>query len=234
MDQLVSRMIASGDSRITERFVRDVDERIVRLIQPTGTVTEIEYDERDLPITTTRAARTKDAVTERRSYTANGDLRSETNGRGGTTRYHYDGFGRHVGVTDPLGTRWTRSLDEAGNAVRLAVEAGDGEAVDDGAGAGRDGGERTAAASRLRRPLLERAVRYDEWNRPVRIDQAWRDPAGQPLGRSGWDGQEECQLESCAIRREWLCRSRVERGGQCRHIHVRRSGPGRVRRRSDW
>ncbi|MFN2406884.1 MAG: DUF6531 domain-containing protein [Pyrinomonadaceae bacterium] len=190
MDQLVSRTIGSGDSRITERFVRDANERIVRLIQPTGAVTEVEYDERDLPITSTRAAGTKEAVTERRSFTANGDLRSETNGRGGTTRYHYDGFGRHVGITDPLGTQWTRSLDEAGNAVRLAVEARDGEAGDERAGVGRNAGERTPVASRMRGPLIETAVRYDEWNRPVRMDQAWRDPAGQPLGRSGWDGQE--------------------------------------------
>jgi YD repeat-containing protein len=188
LDRLVARTIVGGDTRVTERFVRDADERIVRLIQPTGAVTEVEYDERDLPIASTRAAGTKEAVTERRSYTANGDLRSETNGRGGTTRYHYDGFARHVGITDELGTRWTRSLDEAGNAVRLAVEAGDGEAVDEGASVGYNGGWRTPAASRP--PLIETAVRYDEWGRPVRIDQAWRDPAGRALGASYWDGQE--------------------------------------------
>jgi YD repeat-containing protein len=191
MDQLVSRTIAGGDSKITERFVRDVDERIVRLIQPTGTVTEIGYDERDLLITVTRAAKTKDAVTERRFYTANGDLRSETNGRGGITLHHYDGFGRHVGITDPLGIRLTRSLDAGGNAVRVAVESGDGEAVDDDASVSRrDRRRRTPAASLMQGPLTETVVQYDQWNRPVRMDQAWRDPAGQPLGRSAWDGQE--------------------------------------------
>jgi YD repeat-containing protein len=172
LDRIVARTIAGDDMRITERFDRDADERIVRLVQPTGAVTEIGYDERGLPIASTRAAGTMDAVIERRAYTANGDLRIETDGRGGRTLHAYDGFGRHVVTTDRLGTRWTRVLDEADNAVRVVVESPGAR--------GRDSGT----------PLVESTMSYDEWQRPVRIDQAWRDPSGRALGASGWDGRE--------------------------------------------
>ncbi|MBI5716982.1 MAG: RHS repeat protein [Burkholderiales bacterium] len=168
LDRIVTRTIAGDDMRITERFVRDADERLVRLVQPTGAVTEIEYDERDLPIASTRAAGTGRAITERRAYTMNGDLRSETDGRAGTTLHHFDGFGRHVLTIDRLGTRWARELDAGDNAVRVVVKSR---------------GDRGA-------PFIESTISYDEWDRPVRIDKAWRDASGRALGASGWDGRE--------------------------------------------
>ena len=181
LDYLVARTIAGGDARISERFIRDADERVVRLVQPTGTVTEFEYDERNLLVAWTRAAGTKEAVTERRTYTPAGDVRSETDGNGGTTTHHYDGFGRYAGLTDRLGTRKAQSFDEAGNVVQVAI---------DGDGGGKPRRRLGAAVRRARPALLQTEFAYDEWSRVVRIDQAWRDPAGKALGASGWDGRD--------------------------------------------
>jgi YD repeat-containing protein len=166
LDNLVARTIAGGDARVTERFIRDDDERVVRLVQPNGTVTAFEYDERDLLITMTRAAGTREAVTERRAYTRNGALRTLTDGNGATTTLHYDGYQRYAGFTDPLGTTRAHELDQAGNVTRTAV-----------------GDDQDAR-------LLDASYEYDQWDRVVRVDYAWRDGDGKPLGRSGWDGRD--------------------------------------------
>ena len=59
LDQLVARTIAGGEQRVTERFLRDADGRVVRLVQPTGIVTALEYDERGLLVAMTRGAGTR-------------------------------------------------------------------------------------------------------------------------------------------------------------------------------
>jgi YD repeat-containing protein len=172
LDNLVARTLAGGEMRITERFAWDADERLVRIVQPHGTATELEYDERGLVVAVTRAAGTKEAMTERRTYTRNGALRTVTDGNGGKTTIHYDGFERECGLTDAVGTVLTRRLDEAGNVVGVAVND-PGAAADDAA-----------------EPLLEATYEYDEWDRVVRVDEAWRDADGKPIGASGWDGRE--------------------------------------------
>jgi YD repeat-containing protein len=179
LDNVVVRVLAGGEERVTERFVRDKDERIAQLIQPNGTVTELEYDERGLVIAATRAAGTDEAVTERRTYTRNGALRTITDGNGGTTTWHRDAYQRDRGFTDPLGTTTTRERDEAGNVVHVMVDG-------PGALSRRTKSERGGDGE----PLLEAAYQYDEWNRLLRMDEAWRDPSGKPLGASGWDGRE--------------------------------------------
>ena len=167
LDNVVARTLTGGESRITERFIRDAEGRIVRIVQPNGTITEVEYDERDLIVSVTYAAGTKEAVTERRTYTRNGSLRTVTDGKGATTTHEYDGYQRYSGFTDPIGTTTRLSLDETGKAVRIIVD-------------------RPPSAA----PLLEATYVYDEWNRVVRIDEAWRDQNGKPLGASGWDARK--------------------------------------------
>ena len=103
-----------------------------------------------------------------------------TDGNGGTTTWHYDGYQRDRGFTDQAGTTRTHWLDAAGNIVRAAV-----------AGPAAAAPKRTrSAARRAAVPLLEATYEYDEWNRVVRIDEAWRDAGGKPLGASGWDDRE--------------------------------------------
>ena len=159
---VVSRVLAGDDERVKESFVRDADERIVRLIGPTGTVTEQVFDERGLVIEKIGA----DGAAERFTYTLSGDCRSQADGNGNKTTRHYDGFQRPRGFTDPAGTRKTQWFDEAGNVVRVRVDT-DGKA------------------------LMEAWYHFDQWNRPYRLDQAWLDPlTGAPLGQSRWTGEK--------------------------------------------
>jgi YD repeat-containing protein len=176
LDRLVARMIAGDDRKITERWGRDAAGRIIRQVQPSGNTTEYEYDERDLLITKTFAAGTKESFTHRYAWTLNGMVRARTDGNGYTYTNRFDGFHRFLGFSDPLGTSKTQSLDAAGNVVRVAIE---------GANATTDGsGRRRARTTTF--PLMEAAYHIDEWNRAWRIDRAWRGPDGRSLGSSGW------------------------------------------------
>jgi YD repeat-containing protein len=169
LGRVVARTLEGGELSTTERFERDRDGRVTRHVRPEGGVTEYVHDERDLLIALTRGAGTPDASTERFAWTVDGALRGHTDGRGHTTVWTYDGFGRCSGVADPAGTTWTRRIGPAGETEAVTVR-------------GPDGDEGTPAA--------ETAYRRDEWGRTVRTDRVWRDAAGRPLGRSGWDDAE--------------------------------------------
>lgn len=174
LDRLVARTIVGYDRKVTERMGRDAAGRIARQVQPSGNTTEYEYDERDLLLTKTFAAGTKESFTHRYTWTPNGAIRTRTDGNGHTYTNRFDGFHRFLGFTDPLGTSKTQSLDAAGNVVRVAIEGVSGAST----------GRRRARADGL--PLMEAAYHVDEWNRVHRIDRAWRDTEGRPLGSSGW------------------------------------------------
>ncbi|MFF4258653.1 DUF6531 domain-containing protein [Streptomyces sp. NPDC001663] len=169
VDRLVARTIESDDTRSTERVVRDADGRVTRHVQPEGGVTQYVHDERDLVVACVRGAGTSHAATERFTWTPDGSLRSRTDACGETTTWTYDGFGRCTGAVDAAGTTWIRRLDAVGDTVLLTVTST------------KNGGPE---------PVAETAHHRDEWGRPFRIDRAWRDPKGRPLGCSGWDGAE--------------------------------------------
>jgi YD repeat-containing protein len=179
LDNLVERTIAGTGTRVTERFIRDADERVVRIVHPKGSISKFEYDERDLVVAITRAAGTSDAATERRTYTRNGFLQTKTDTNGHTTTYHHDGYGRYRGSTDPLGNRTRLELDEAGNVTRVTVEGAEEPAT-----------RPPARSRRADAPPIEVTFEYDEWDRLVRIDKAWVDSGGKTLGVSGWDGRD--------------------------------------------
>lgn len=179
LDKAVARTIAGDDKRITERFIRDVAERVVRHLQPSGNSTLYVFDERDLLLKKTFGAGTRDEFSERYTYTRDGAVRSRTDGNGHTTTHRYDGFHRYKGSTDPLGASRTHWLDETGNVVRIAIDG-----ASDGAS------KRSTKRRPGRAALMEVAYHFDEWDRVYRVDEAWRDEAGRSLGSSNWDGTE--------------------------------------------
>jgi len=180
LDKVVRRTIRANDREITQTFVRDSDENIVREIQPLGNVIEYEYDERGLQVARRFGVGTKDEVAVRHTYTRNGRLRSTLDGRGNIARYDYDGFHRYRGFANAAGTAKRQWLDAMGNVTRVQVQ-GDLVTVN----------EHGDPVSREVAPLLESWFQYDELNRRVRVDRAWNDPlTGEPLGKSQWDGKE--------------------------------------------
>src|SRR6185369_11030970 len=180
LDKVTTHRIIGDDKIVTESFIRDANERIVRQIQPLGNLTEYRFDERDLVIEKNFAAGTKETFTEGFTYTLNGAARSRTDGNGNRTVHHYDGFQRYRGFTDPVGTTKTQWFDEASNVVRVRVDG--------------DNGSPTKPSKTGRRdiwPLMEAHYHFDQWNRAYRMDQAWHDPAtGNALGASNWNGEK--------------------------------------------
>ncbi|HMH50790.1 MAG TPA: DUF6531 domain-containing protein [Candidatus Acidoferrum sp.] len=180
LDNVTARRIIGDDKIVTESFIRDVNERIARQIQPLGNVTEYVFDERGLVIERIAAVGTKETCTERFAYTLNGAVRIHTDTNGNRTTHHYDGFQRYRGFTDPAGTTKNQWFDEANNVVRVRVDGDTGSAPHD-----------PQDARRERAPLMEAHYHFDQWNRAYRTDQAWHDPAtGTALGDSQWNGEK--------------------------------------------
>lgn len=180
LDNVTRRALAADGREITETLARDADENIVRRVRPLGNVAEYRFDERDLLLERRLGVGTKEETTVRYTYTPNGRPGSMTDGRGETTRYHFDGFHRYQGFTNAGGAAKRQSFDEAGNVTRIEV-TGD-------AGLVNERGEPDEAKARS---LLEIFYKYDELNRRVRGDRAWRDPAtGEALGTSRLNREE--------------------------------------------
>lgn len=180
LDNVTVRKIVGDDKIITEYFIRDADEKIIRQLQPLGNATEYVYDERNLLIEKKFGAGTKETFSDRYTYTSNGAVRTYTDGNGKTTAHHYDGYHRYKGFTSPIGTKKTQWFDEADNVVRVEIaNANAGTAKKTGVGHGG------------RVPLMEARYHFDQWNRASRVDKAWHDPStGHPLGKSKWNGEE--------------------------------------------
>ena len=180
LDSVTARSIVGDGKIVTESFGRDDSERVVRHIQPLGTVTEDACTTNaTCLIEKNSAVGTKETFTERFTYTFNGAARAYTDGNGNRTTHHYDGFQRYRGFTDPGGTTKNQWFDEADNVVRVRV-------------AGNDGAPSKASetARGESEPLTDVHFHFDQWNRAYRMDQAWRDLAtGRALGQSTWNGE---------------------------------------------
>ena len=160
----IRQTIQAGDKTIIHAAVRDPNGHIVRWVQPVGNAAEYRYDARGLLLETRLGAGSGEQTNVRSTYTPNSRLRSTTDARGGRTVYHYDGFDRYTGFTNPGGTTLLRRYDEEGNVTRE---------------------EMTSDGKALRRTSFH----HDELNRAFRSDRAWFDPAtGTALGTSRWDG----------------------------------------------
>jgi|GEM_PF-901329 len=176
----VRRTIAGDDREITHTLIRDANENIVRRIQPMGNVIEYEYDERGLLIAQRHGLQTRDEAESRHTYTRNGKLRSTVDRGGNTIRYDYDGFNRNKSFVNAVGSVRKQWLDELGNVTQLQV-LGDRVTMN----------EQGEPIENQTSVLLESRFHYDELNRPVQMNRAWKDPlTGDPLGKSQWDDQE--------------------------------------------
>jgi YD repeat-containing protein len=180
LNNVVRRTIGTGEQERVQTFVRDAAENIVREIQPMGNAVEYNFDERNQVVARRAGAGTEEQSTIRYTYTLNGRLSSVTNGRDYTTLYHYDRFQRYEGFTNAGGVSKKQWRDEAGNVTRIEVS---GEIVAFDADSN--------PTETIAQFLLESWFEYDELNRRVRVDRAWRDPlSGESLGQSQWDGTE--------------------------------------------
>ncbi|MEV0563004.1 DUF6531 domain-containing protein [Dactylosporangium sp. NPDC050588] len=158
----IRRTVAGEGLEQVTVLERDAAENVVREVDPTGAVTTYSYDERNLPV----AAVAADGTALRWTYTANGQLESETDGRGHTTRFRYDGLHRYAGYDGPDGTSLDQWRDAADRVVRVRLTG--------------DAGNADPAV------LAEAFYAYDELDRLVRVDRSWHDPAtGAPLGANG-------------------------------------------------
>ncbi|HEX7183314.1 MAG TPA: RHS repeat-associated core domain-containing protein [Thermoanaerobaculia bacterium] len=127
LDEVLSieREIEPGGSFVSEAFTYDASLNVIRKTEPEGKVTELTYDERDLPVQVVQGAGSAEAVTETTEYDLEGNPVSSTDGRDAVWRAVYDGYGRLKEAIDPLGTRAAFERDNSGNTiVRKSYDAG--------------------------------------------------------------------------------------------------------------
>ena len=94
------------------------------MTDPLGVVTRLEVDAAG---NRTRMIQAEGTAEEREwsfTYSAEGDLLSQTDPDGLTTTYTYDAAGNRLSATDPLGNATTYAYDAAGNRVSVTDPAG--------------------------------------------------------------------------------------------------------------
>ena len=175
LGNVVARTVESSDDQaLTERFERDKAENIIRKVRPSGTTTYYEFDERGLLLRRVLGSGTPEEASFSYGYTLDGRRRLATDPRGHTTHYAWSGFGEYIGFENAVGTCKRQKRDAVGNVTRITIT-----------GALRGNSEEEPHV------LREIAYSYDELNRLVRMDQAWRDAdTGDSLGNSTWDEAE--------------------------------------------
>jgi YD repeat-containing protein len=187
LNNIVGRRTRSGDHETVHTFVRDAAENVVREIQPLGNAVEYTYDERNQLVARRLGVNSPEQASIAHTYTRNGRLNSTTDGCGHTTSYSFDPHHRYVGLSNAGGTTKKQWHDEAGNVTRVQI-LGEAVSFDENA-------EPTVIPAQL---LAESWYHYDELNRLVRMDRAWRDPlTGEPLGNSRYDSREG--IVSCVV-----------------------------------
>jgi RHS repeat-associated protein len=112
-EQLLRRRIGDLDTRtwLTTRHTYNTDGLPSRHFTPAGSITQIRYDRRRLPLTTEEGWGTPEVIASRIFYDPDGRKTATRDGRGNVTRFVYDGFGRlaqtiqvvdrPVGAVDP-------------------------------------------------------------------------------------------------------------------------------------
>lgn len=116
--------IADALGQTTQFLAYDGDGRLLRMIDPAGTVTELAYDPRGRIV-----SRTVGDETTSYSYDAVGQLIGIFMPDGTSIAYSYDGAHRLVAVADGAGNRIEYILDAAGNRIRENVRDAQGALV---------------------------------------------------------------------------------------------------------
>jgi YD repeat-containing protein len=179
LNNIVRSTLTGDEAHITEVYIRDASENIIRTVDPMGNKCEYEFDARGLPVLARAGVGTDKEVATRYTYTRSGLVSSVLDARGHKSSHQYDGFQRYCGLTNACGTTKRQSFDAASNVVRVIVTGDPGAMVNEATG-----------VSASRPVLLDVTYQYDELNRPVRTTRPWRDViSDQPLGQSQWSGQ---------------------------------------------
>ena len=160
-DEVESSVEVDLNTRIITKKRYDKNELLIKVIEPEGNETKIDYDERNLPFRVTRGYNTPDASTTRIDYDLNGNQQrvfdaedKDGDGEPESTIYKRDGFDRLTGVTDTLGNRSLQEYDVASNVVRSQVF-------------GHPAGKPNEPNVRL----SDRQFKHDELNRVYQVDE---------------------------------------------------------------
>lgn len=126
---VAERRLKAPGTFVTTEFAYDANENCVEVRSPTGNVTRIDYDERNLVWRTTPAYGTPSAGTYERSYTLTGQPAELRTPLGRVTTFTYDGLGRPILATQPSGTRTRTWYDDSDRCVKRVRETAAGVAV---------------------------------------------------------------------------------------------------------
>jgi RHS repeat-associated protein len=118
---------ATGKDVLVTRMTYDVDDRLKKLVHPSGETEKYQYDERGLILRRTLAPGTAEKAVTDYTYSLDGYLSRVKDPNGNITRFKMDGFNRVKEVVDPLGNRLTRAYDRVGNLVKREIYGPDGK-----------------------------------------------------------------------------------------------------------
>ena len=109
----VSREIEPGGAAATTLYIYDQNLNPTSVFDPEGHETQLEYDERDLLVKTTRGVGASPPVVEQTTYDEDRQPNTKVQGASGdrTWEIDYDGFGRLAARRDPLGNETEVSYD---------------------------------------------------------------------------------------------------------------------------
>jgi RHS repeat-associated protein len=155
---------------LTTSFEYDANENLVHLTHPAATEDELQYDERDLLLSSTRGAagpRGGTPTARQYEYDGNRNLTRLTDGRGGLIDWEYDGADRDVRWIDQVGSRVESYYDPSGNITGIDFLGPTGGATPP---------DRTGATNTI---LAFSTYEYDPLDRLIKMEK-WLDVSSGP------------------------------------------------------
>ena len=252
LDELlsVSHTVPSSGQQVSRSFGYDEDYNVVQRTDPVGTVTEIDYDARDLPVAVRRGVGMPEMASESFAYDADGTRTSWRDGRGELWASTFDGYGRPAASVDPLGNRTETLYPDASSdpgvsyqAVEVLRESPSGDLMARSRSAfdplGRTaastpvpvGGERRRVGSRTDHQLrLRRRRPPHRGDRPAGALDLVELRHGRPADRRHRRGRQPGELDSRPRRQPGAHRAvrddaERRRGDDPQHRRLRRSRP---------
>ncbi|QQR80662.1 MAG: hypothetical protein IPJ69_00385 [Deltaproteobacteria bacterium] len=121
LDHMVSKTedVSPSHSVLTE-YQYDLNENLVRVIQPEGNSIKIDYDDRDLPARLIRGFESSEATTFLLKYDANRNLKTMRDGGGHDWNYDYDGFDRLLRAVSPTLDQTLVAYDPSGDVSSIS------------------------------------------------------------------------------------------------------------------